>query len=212
MQPVIKLLLIIAVMSSVYTVPLVDALSIEIQTDKKTYYYGERLSFTIQVSKITGESASLVIRDNSGKGSSPIPLQINKLKTTITAPQPFDPLIYKEGTYTLEVEYDGSKDTTEFTLKDTGKIVIPTWIKDMAGWWVSEQIDDKTFAKGIEYLVKNNIIQIPKIESSEQVDNKDAVIPSWVKSNAKWWVQGDIDDSEFAKGIQYLIKNKIIVV
>ena len=37
-------------------------------------------------------------------------------------------------------------------------------------------------------------------------------IPSWIKKIAKWWHEGAIDDSEFMKGIQYLIENKIMVI
>lgn len=38
------------------------------------------------------------------------------------------------------------------------------------------------------------------------------VIPSWIKNNAKWWSQGQVDDSQFEKGIQYLIQNGIMKV
>ena len=35
-------------------------------------------------------------------------------------------------------------------------------------------------------------------------------IPSWVKSNAKWWSQGNIDDDTFVGGIQHLMKERIV--
>ena len=44
-----------------------------------------------------------------------------------------------------------------------------------------------------------------KLESSPQV-------PDWIKNNAKWWVEGTIGDSDFTTGIQYLIKEKIILI
>jgi hypothetical protein len=37
-------------------------------------------------------------------------------------------------------------------------------------------------------------------------------IPSWIKNNAKWWYEGKIADSDFTKGIQYLIQNKMMIV
>ena len=37
-------------------------------------------------------------------------------------------------------------------------------------------------------------------------------IPSWVKNNAKYWHDGAIDDSTFAQGIQYMIKQGIITI
>lgn len=36
--------------------------------------------------------------------------------------------------------------------------------------------------------------------------------PDWVKQNAGWWAQGLISDEEYAKGIQFLIEQGIIVV
>jgi hypothetical protein len=38
------------------------------------------------------------------------------------------------------------------------------------------------------------------------------IIPQWIKNNAKWWSQGQIGDSDFVKGIQYLIQNEIITI
>ena len=42
--------------------------------------------------------------------------------------------------------------------------------------------------------------------------NADATIPSWVKSNAKYWKEGQIGDDEYVKGIQYLIQNKVMQI
>jgi len=37
-------------------------------------------------------------------------------------------------------------------------------------------------------------------------------VPEWIKNNAKWWSVGQIDDTTFVNGIQYLIKERIISV
>ena len=37
-------------------------------------------------------------------------------------------------------------------------------------------------------------------------------IPDWVRNNAKWWSEGQIDDRTFANGIEFLINVGIIVV
>ena len=39
-------------------------------------------------------------------------------------------------------------------------LLIPEWIKTNAGWWANEQIDDKTFATGIEFLIKIGLIVV----------------------------------------------------
>jgi hypothetical protein len=37
-------------------------------------------------------------------------------------------------------------------------------------------------------------------------------IPDWVRNNAKWWSEGSIGDKDFASGIQYMIKQGIIII
>ena len=35
-------------------------------------------------------------------------------------------------------------------------------------------------------------------------------IPEWIKNNAEWWSEGQIDDRTFVSGIQFLMTEKII--
>ena len=37
---------------------------------------------------------------------------------------------------------------------------IPSWIKQNAGWWAKNSIDDDSFVQGIQFLVKNGIIRV----------------------------------------------------
>ena len=37
-------------------------------------------------------------------------------------------------------------------------------------------------------------------------------IPSWIKNNAAWWASGQINDSEFLIGIEFMINENIIVI
>jgi hypothetical protein len=87
---------------------------------------------------------------------------------------------------------------------------VPDWIKNNAKWWADEQIDDQTFVNGIQFLIKENIIQVEK--STEKSDNLEQNIPDWIKNNAKWWSQGLITEDDFLKGIQFLASNGIIKV
>ena len=41
---------------------------------------------------------------------------------------------------------------------------------------------------------------------------KNSLIPSWIKNNAKWWSEGRVPDSEFVNGIKYLIEQKIMKI
>ena len=37
-------------------------------------------------------------------------------------------------------------------------------------------------------------------------------IPDWIKNNAGWWADGQIDDSSFVSGIQWLISNNVMTI
>ena len=37
---------------------------------------------------------------------------------------------------------------------------IPVWIKNNAGWWATDQIEDSSFLQGIQYLVQKGIIVV----------------------------------------------------
>jgi len=41
---------------------------------------------------------------------------------------------------------------------------------------------------------------------------KEITIPDWIRNNALWWSEEQIDDTTFVQGIEYLIKNDIIVI
>ena len=61
----------------------------------------------------------------------------------------------------------------------------------------------------IMHMIKSFSLE-PKSEqpASEPV----TAIPEWIKNNAGWWADGQIDDSSFLQGIQYLVKEGIIKV
>jgi hypothetical protein len=89
------------------------------------------------------------------------------------------------------------------------KISIPEWVRNNAAWWSDGQIDDGTFIQAIEYLIKNDIILIPK---TQQESTGSQEIPSWIKNNAAWWSDGQIDDETFVQGLQFLIQKGILRV
>ena len=85
---------------------------------------------------------------------------------------------------------------------------VPEWVKNTAGWWAADQISETEFVNAVEFLVKENIIQVNVSQTSETSDG----VPEWVKNTAGWWADGLIDDSSFVLGMQWLISNGIIVV
>lgn len=73
---------------------------------------------------------------------------------------------------------------------------------------------DNTVIKNYDDFVDSVITKYPytPTEKPEPVIIKPATIPLWVKSNAKWWSDGGIEDSDFVTGIQFLIDNKIMQI
>jgi len=56
--------------------------------------------------------------------------------------------------------------------------------------------------------IASNTFEINKGSDGSQ----SVAIPSWIKNNAGWWSKGEIGDSDFVQGIQYLIQNKIMKI
>ena len=44
------------------------------------------------------------------------------------------------------------------------------------------------------------------------VGQAETSIPGWIKNNAGWWADGQIDDSSFVSGIQWLISNNVMTI
>jgi len=185
--------------------------TVEIILDKTTYNYGDKLFYTLKVSEVTGDNAIIHIKDESGKGSSAIPIPIGSLETPIPAQYPFEKAVFPEGKYFIEVSYSGATDTAEFNLVDAGNVVIPFWIKQVAYNWISPQgTSDQTYVNALEHLIENDIIKIP--ETNTGTDSESQKIPNWMKTSTLWWLEEKITDEEYAHSLQYLIKKGIIIV
>jgi len=55
-------------------------------------------------------------------------------------------------------------------------------------------------------IFTSGILTIPAVSSQE------AMVPNWIKNNAGWWASDQIPDSAFLQGIQYLIKEGIMII
>lgn len=182
-----------------------SAQSVGISTSKSVYNYGDHLAFTITVSKVTADQATLYIIDSEGVKSSAIPVPIKDLTTTITTPLSFNAEIFREGKYQLQIEYDGEKSSASFELVDAGNIVLPFGSDVIVVQWANGSVSDYMLMK---FLTEKKVIEIP---DGKKLGDK-AVIPYWYKTNGKWWSEQKISDSEFAKGLQYLVNKKFVVV
>ena len=85
---------------------------------------------------------------------------------------------------------------------------VPDWVKNTAGWWAMDAISETEFVNAIEFLVKENIIQVNVSQTSETSQG----VPEWVKNTAGWWATDAISETEFVNAIAYLIKVGIISI
>jgi len=106
------------------------------------------------------------------------------------------------------------KDAWNFELKyditfakpmETTSLLIRSWDHD-------RNSSDKIFLNALN-VVEPSFLSTPNEISSQPISQSDpADIPIWVKNNALWWQQKQIDDSDFVAGIEYLINENIILI
>ncbi|NWJ20844.1 matrixin family metalloprotease [Marine Group I thaumarchaeote] len=74
---------------------------------------------------------------------------------------------------------------------------------------------DSVVIKNYKEFIEKVIIKYPYIPTEKPKGSEKVyvmTIPEWVKPIAKWWSEGNIDDSEFISALLYLIENKIIQI
>lgn len=112
--------------------------------------------------------------------------------------------------YYLQLEIQESEEEAKTGKVDPTPARIPSWIKNVAEFWVNDQIDDSGFVQVIEYLVQKNIISIPNAKPPE--GGAAILVPSWIKMTAAFWADELITDAEFAKALEWLINHGIVRV
>ena len=115
----------------------------------------------------------------------------------------------------FKVGYEGKTFACPSGVYDNDEI-----FNDIDGFWLKIDDDwgamDKTYDKETEHHADRKA----QAEWDEKIISllstgghvKEVSIPAWIKNNAGWWADGQIDDSSFLQGISYLIQNSIIVV
>lgn len=103
--------------------------------------------------------------------------------------------------YTVEVSNAGSQIFGPISLTHTtpGKVTIPAILQDGTN--------------EITVSVQGILFQpIPEETLTIEVAIGEEAVPAWIRTNAGWWADGQIDDATFLTGIQYMINEGIISV
>ncbi|MCV0431808.1 hypothetical protein [Nitrosopumilus sp.] len=182
--------------------------TVSIIMEKTTYTYCEKLFYTIAVSEVTGEPAIIHISDETGKGSSAIPISITELENPIPSLIPFEAEIFPIGKYFIDVQYSGASTNAEFELIESDSICIPELIKPIMANWLSGNISDGFFLDAIQKYVDIKLINVPFEINEENV--YDVKIPEWVKNIGYWWLENAISDNEFSNAMNNLLERDII--
>ena len=181
---------------------------VSIIMEKTTYTYCERLTYSIEVSEVTGEPAIIHIRDGSGGKSSAIPIPIEKLSNPIPSLHAFEKDIFPLGKYFIDVQYLGLQTTAEFNLIDSDNMCISEAMQPVVVKWINGEFTDGMLISGFQNIVDKKLIEIPFELTEKNIDKLN--IPEWVKSIGKGWVMGTISDQMFVNNLKYLIDEKII--
>ncbi len=86
--------------------------------------------------------------------------------------------------------------------------------------YVDETLTE-SYSNDSENLMAAAIIKIPGEDMTKYLNALDPIlrsktyekkVPDWIKNNARWWAEGTISDTEFVSGIQFLVKEEILIV
>ena len=204
-----SIFLIIFVIGITLILPQVQAQpTVSIIMEKTTYSYCEKLFYTIEVSEVTGDSAIIHISDESGKGSSAIPIEITGLQNPIPSLIPFEAEIFPLGKYFIDLQYSGAETTAEFELIESDSICIPELIKPIMANWLSGNISDGFLLDAFQKYVDTKLVNIPFEINENNV--YDVEVPEWVKNIGYWWLEGAISDDSFSNAMNNLLERNII--
>jgi len=90
-----------------------------------------------------------------------------------------------------------------------GSVTIPYQFQDAGQYNVT------VYVEGILFQIiptEQAVFAVSVGSSQAEQSTLSTQIPAWIKNNAKWWSEGQIGDSDFVSGIQYLITNGIMKV
>ena len=110
---------------------------------------------------------------------------------------------------TIYIEYEDITLPRPYTTADSMEIVARALVLDTGVHMVSD--DSEIFVETPRTITPVST-DIDLSKPTITPVSTDIEIPDWVKKNAMWWSDGQINDPDFAKGIEYLVQESIISV
>ncbi len=140
-------------------------------------------------------------------------------KISIDFINPFTHDIQQHVDYTVEVSKDGEYvfGPIQLTHTSLGSVKIPISF-DLGDGVYSMDINVEGIlfqpipSETVSFDIVVGQVQ-PETPQDNNVSTTDNIaIPSWIKNNAGWWADGQIDDDSFIQGIQFLIKEDVLKI
>ena len=91
-----------------------------------------------------------------------------------------------------------------------GTITIPLQFSENGSHTIHIEVDGILFQR-IPLETATFTMNVGQAEP-EVVPTAETSIPGWIKNNAGWWADGQIDDGSFVSGLQWLISNGIMKI
>lgn len=159
----------------------------------------------------------------------PIKGQKNAIELIITLASEYDKQRFEQ---IFGVEHDGSSNEpnesditglndqleVEVKIGDDKSFVTLIEDKDFPGVYYGDYTPKQTGSVQVHVYGTIKNIQFEatfnpeKVEEGERKPDQSYTIPDWIRNNAQWWSEGNIDDSDFVSGLQFLIKQGIMKV
>jgi len=133
-----------------------------------------------------------------------IPNTVEPTKLKISFLKPGTDRIQEHIDYRVTVTKDGDYVFGPIRLTHTspGHVTIPVQFSENGLHQIDIQVE------GILFMP----IPLETASFTMNIGQAQTSIPGWIKNNAGWWADGQIDDSSFVSGLQWLISNGIMTI
>ena len=147
--------------------------TVQINHNKESYFLGDSIIFSGTVNKYDEDRNLRISVFDASKNL------IITQKTIVSPDATFSHYVllnekFLEGKYQVKAQYGNSKSTVQsisFVINPNAVVntsveeespssSIPAWIKSNAGWWADGQIDDDSFVEGIQFMIKEGLMQV----------------------------------------------------
>ncbi len=199
--------------------PLVNDLKSDVKFTKSSNYYLEFLNGDLSGSSLLISLREINGYDGTKNGASEVSFsfKINKVPCfafglKCGTAEDFEYALDR-GLYLIESkakELQGNLDKKNEIQINSISSNIPDWLKINAKWYSMGMISGKEFAHSIQFLIKEELIQMDKTGGTNKSSLGEDAIPEWMQKSTGWWADGLVSDAEFISGLSHLVNIGVI--